>query len=32
MNNDASKAYVLEGGVRAWLEKFGDDEELVDKD
>ena len=27
-----SKAYVLKGGVVAWLQKFGDDVELVDKD
>ena len=27
-----STAYILEGGVKAWLEKFGDQEDLVDKD
>ena len=27
-----SKAYVLQGGVRAWLAKYGSDKQLVDKD
>ena len=27
-----STAYILEGGVKAWLKKFGDQEDLVDKD
>jgi hypothetical protein len=27
-----STAYVLQGGVKAWLEKYADEEELVDKD
>lgn len=31
-NQTNSTAYVLEGGVKAWLSKFGDQEDLVDKD
>jgi arsenite methyltransferase len=27
-----SAAYILEGGVKVWLSKFGDQEDLVDKD
>ncbi|TFK30243.1 arsenite S-adenosylmethyltransferase [Coprinopsis marcescibilis] len=27
-----SKAYVLQGGIKGWLEKFGGQEDLVDKD
>jgi len=30
--NTESRAYVMAGGVKAWLEKFGDAEDLVDKD
>jgi hypothetical protein len=28
----SSKAYVLEGGIKAWLHKFGEDADLVDND
>ncbi|KAH9978361.1 NAD(P)-binding protein [Russula compacta] len=28
----SSKAYVLEGGIKAWLSKFGEDADLVDED
>lgn len=27
-----STAYILQGGIKAWLEKYADDENLVDKD
>jgi len=27
-----STAYVLEGGIKSWLAKYGDDEDLVDRD
>ncbi|KIM41195.1 hypothetical protein M413DRAFT_72341, partial [Hebeloma cylindrosporum] len=27
-----STAYVLEGGIKSWLAKYGDDENLVDRD
>jgi hypothetical protein len=27
-----SVAYILQGGVKAWLEKYANEEELVDKD
>ena len=30
--NTKSKAYIMTGGVKAWLEKFSDAEDLVDKD
>lgn len=30
--NTKSQAYVLAGGVNAWLQKFGSAEDLVDKD
>jgi hypothetical protein len=27
-----SIAYVLEGGIKSWLAKYGDNEDLVDRD
>jgi hypothetical protein len=31
-SNTASKAFVLQGGIKAWLEQFGDASDLVDRD
>lgn len=30
--NTKSKAYILQGGIKEWLQKFGDAEVLIDKD
>lgn len=32
VGDHTSKAYVLQGGVKAWLAKFPNEEDLVDRD